>query len=327
MTVLFIIIAYNEEKTLGTLLEDIKKQNYPHEKVQIILIDGMSTDNTKEIMQRFADEDNGFMGVIIENNPQKVLPCGWNVALSQAKNDLIIRVDAHSAIPEDFISKNVHCIKSGEKICGGYRQSIIDKNTPWKQTLLLAETSMFGSSIAPYRRNSEKRYVKSVFHGAYCKEVFDTVGKYNEKLIRTEDNEMHFRMRKAGYKICFYPEIISYQYARNNLKKMLQQKYQNGFWIGKTALVSPKCLQIYHFVPFAFMIGIIVTTLLAISGLPLMAYLMWGSYWLLTIIMSIIAIIKAKNIHLSLLTLPVLFLMMHLSYGLGTLVSFLKPTT
>ncbi|MBI6013302.1 glycosyltransferase family 2 protein, partial [Clostridium perfringens] len=136
--------------------------------------------------------------------------------------------------------------KSGEKICGGYRENIILNKNHWKETLLLAEKSIFGSSIAPYRRNIGKRYVSSIFHGAYSREVFENTGLFNENLARTEDNEMNYRIRKNGYKICFNPNIKSYQYTRNDLLKMLKQKFLNGYWIGLTLGICPKCISIYH---------------------------------------------------------------------------------
>ncbi|CAG9355475.1 glycosyltransferase family 2 protein [Clostridium perfringens] len=324
MKVTFIIIAYNEETNLPSLFNDLIKQDYPHELIEIILVDGCSKDSTESIMNEFACEKrNEFDRIIIRKNYKKTLPCGWNIALLEVKGDVIIRVDAHSTIPSDFITKNVECIKSGEKICGGYRPNIIDEETPWKKTLLMAEKSMFGSSVASYRRNSDKRYVNSIFHGAYSKEVFDKVGKYNENLTRTEDNEMHYRMRKAGYKICFDPNIKSYQHTRNSLKKMLRQKYLNGYWIGITLSVCPKCISIYHFVPVMFLISILFTTGLMFCGHPFLFVALWASYGVLNIIMSILAI-KCEKFNISYLILPVLFLLLHLSYGIGTLIGIIN---
>lgn len=88
--------------------------------------------------------------------------------------------------------------------------------------------------------------MKSLFHAAYRREVFEEIGHYNESLARTEDNEIHYRMRKAGFKLRFCPDIISYQHTRSSLPKMLKQKYGNGYWIGKTSKVCPGCLSIYH---------------------------------------------------------------------------------
>ncbi|MDU4892213.1 MAG: glycosyltransferase family 2 protein [Clostridium sp.] len=323
MKVSFIVIAYNEQDTLKILFHDIVNQDYNHDLIEVILVDGMSTDNTKKVMNEFSQEDNGFMRVVVKDNPKKTLPCGWNIALSESKGEIIIRVDAHSSIPTDFISKNVKCIKGGERICGGYRPNIIDEETPWKKTLLLAETSMFGSSIAPYRRNSERRYVKSVFHGAYSKEVFEKVGFYNELLTRTEDNEMHYRMRKAGYNICFDPNIISYQHTRNSFKKMLKQKYLNGYWIGATLSECTKCFSFYHFVPFLFFMAVIFTTLLSLLGNSSLSLLLWSIYFAVNIIISSITILKNKFSYTN-LVLPFLFVMLHLCYGYGTLVGILK---
>lgn len=324
MTLSFIVIAYNEEETISELFSELKAQDYPHEKMEIILVDSGSQDKTRELMQRFSKEKNGFSRVVVKENPEKTLPCGWNVALKESKGEVLLRVDAHASIPKDFVSKNIRCQQSGEKVCGGYRPNIIDEETPWKKTLLMAETSMFGSSAASYRRNGEKRYVSSVFHGAYRREVFDKVGGYNERLTRTEDNEMHYRIRQAGYRICFDPEIISYEHTRNSLKKMLRQKYLNGLWIGLTAGVCPKCLSLFHFVPFAFVLAIAFTTVLALCKLPLLSLLMWAAYWLLAAVMAVAAVVQSKSFHPTYLLLPLLFFLLHLFYGAGTLVGIVK---
>ena len=196
MLVSFIIIAHNEEKNLKNLLEDLNGQTYPKKLIEVILIDSISSDNTKNVMNEFRNSNKEFNKIIIKSNVKKILPCGWNIAISESKGDILLRVDAHSRIPKNFIEENVNCIKSGEKICGGYRENIILNKNHWKETLLLAEKSIFGSSIAPYRRNISKRYVSSIFHGAYSREVFENTGLFNENLARTEDNEMNYRIRK-----------------------------------------------------------------------------------------------------------------------------------
>ena len=173
--------------------------------------------------------------------------------------------------------------------------------------------------------------MKSLFHAAYRREVFEKIGHYNESLTRTEDNEIHYRMRKAGFKLRFCPDIISYQHTRSSLPKMLKQKYANGYWIGKTSKVCPGCLSIYHFVPWAFVMAIIVTTiasmsckLLAVKSLfSRIVYgltgLMWGAYWLLAVIMSVVAVIGAKKErNKTCFALPFLFFLLHISYGIGT---------
>lgn len=319
MKISFYIVAYNEEETLPKLLDDLKRQDYPHEKIEVLLIDSMSKDKTWEIMCAFAESEHDFLRVVTLKNPNKTLPYGCNVALEHYTGDAIVRIDAHASIPHDFLSKNVRLLESGEDVCGGKRPNIIDEDTPWKKTLLLAEQSMFGSGISIYRRSEKKRYVSSIFHGMYRREVYDTVGPYNVLLTRTEDNDMSQRIQEAGYKICFDPEIVSYQHTRNSLSKMLRQKYLNGYWIGKTMGINSKCFSLFHFVPFAFVAGILLTTVLAVCGLPLLAALMWSLYGALVIGVTVLELFR-HPFSVTHLGLPFLFLALHLSYGVGTLV-------
>ena len=293
------VVAYNEQNTLPKLFECIKAQTYSHDKMEIVLVDSMSKDDTKSLMEKFKKENKNYHG------------------------DAVVRIDAHAEIPEDFVEKNVKVLESGEYVSGGLRPNIIDESTPWKETLLLAEQSMFGSSIAPYRRSEKKTYVKSVFHGAYKREVFDKVGFFNEQLGRTEDNEINYRIREAGYKICYSPDIVSYQHTRNSLKAMLKQKYGNGYWVALTLKACPKCLSIYHFVPLCFVLGIIGTSILAAFGFPILAYLMWGLYWLVAVGMSFLSVKGEKKTWCQ-LALPFLFFLLHISYGIGSLVGMIK---
>lgn len=130
-------------------------------------------------------------------------------------------------------------------------------------------------------------------------------------------------MRKAGFKLCYCPEIVSYQHTRNTLKGMLKQKYGNGYWVALTLKACPECLAIYHFVPFAFVGGIVVTSALAVCHHSLLAKLMWGAYSCLAILMSFMAV-KGQKKYWQQLLLPILFFLLHVSYGIGSVVGFLK---
>lgn len=323
MLVSFCVIAYNEEKAIQSLFKDIRNQDYPHDKMEIILVNAMSTDHTRELMEAFAKEDNGFRRTVVLDNEKKIQAAGWNVAIKAAKGDIIIRIDAHTMIPSNFVSKNVKCIQEGEDISGGPRPNVTEEDTPWKHTLLLAESSMFGSSIAPYRKSHHKTYVKSIFHGAYRREVFEKAGLFNESLGRTEDNEMHYRIRKAGYRICYNPEIISYQNIRNSWKEMLKQKYGNGHWIGLTLGVCSRCFSIYHFVPFVFLMALVVFSAVALSGCPVPLAALLVVYFTADILMSVLAV-KGQKKYWQYILLPIIFLSLHLAYGIGTLSGILK---
>lgn len=317
------VVALNEQTYLPKVLDDIINQTYPHDKMEILLVDSGSTDQTLQIMHDFKESHPEFYNVQILENKKRKQASGWNVAINHFTGEVLMRIDAHGRIVDDFVLENVRLLEDGENMTGGPRGSLIIEPTPWKETLLLAEESMFGSGIAVYRRSDEKRYVNSLFHGAYKREIFDTVGGFNENLGRTEDNEMHYRIREAGYKICYSPTIKSWQYARSDLKSMIKQKYGNGYWVARTLFKCQGCLSIYHFVPFAFVMGIIFTTILAMFGYPLLAELMWVSYAIVAVLMSVLSV-KGKKKYPQMILLPFLFLILHVSYGIGSVVGFGK---
>lgn len=323
MKVSFIVVAYNAGNKLENLLANLEEQDYNHSNIEIILVDSNSNDNTKNIMIKFKESNKSFSEVLVLDNPKKILPCGWNIALEASTGDIILRVDAHSSLPNNFISKNVNRIELGEKIVGGHRISIIDENNSWQKTLLIAEKSIFGSGIASYRRKEEEQYVSTLAHAAYSREAFKKVGGYDERLARTEDNEMHYRMKKAGYKFLLDPTIKSYHHARNSLSKMMKQKYLNGYWIGLTMGISPRCFSIYHFVPLVFVLALIISIIGAVifSAIPLVLLLV--AYLSFNIVNTIFSVAQEKK-HFEYLLLPFIFFLLHISYGWGTLYGLIK---
>lgn len=320
----FVVIALNAAGTLDVLFDCLNKQTYPHNLTEVILVDGLSNDQTKEKMIAFRDSNHDFKRVIVFDNPKKTLPCGWNIALDNVQGDAVLRVDAHTIFPDDFIELNVRDLNKGENICGGKVVSIPAEKTKWSIALNEAENSMFGGSFAAFRHAETAQYVSTAAFAIYRKEVFDLVGKYNEQLTRTEDNEMHYRMKQAGYKFYYDPEIISYRETRSSFAKLLKQKYLNGYWIGRTMGVEPRCFSLYHFVPCAFVLAIIGTTMLAVAGIEWPSIALWCAYGLANLIMTIAAIVGSKDRNISFVCLPFMFLMLHVWYGVGTLVGIRK---
>ncbi|MEE0874523.1 MAG: glycosyltransferase family 2 protein [Ruminococcus sp.] len=320
MIVSLCMIAYNEANAIDGLFKDISLQEYPHEKIEVVFVDSMSTDATHDKMEEFKNTDYGFLDVKIVRCEKHNQAYSWNAALKTATGDLIIRVDAHARIPNNFVSRNVYNIRRGENVVGGGRPNISSNVSSWKLTLLAAEDSLFGSSIAGYRRPaSEKEYMDSLFHAAYKREVIRKVGGFNEDLGRTEDNEFHYRIRQAGYKLCCCPDIISYQHSRNTLKNMVRQKYANGKWIGLTVSVCPGCLSSFHFAPFLFVIALLFCIVSAALGQPLMLYILLALYGMFDFVNSV-SCFAMKNIQPQFLLLPLIFPLLHISYGLGTVV-------
>lgn len=324
MLISLCMIAYNEQDALDGLFKDIALQDYPHDQIEVVFVDSMSTDRTHQKMEEFKNTDFGFEKVTIVQCAKKNQAFSWNCALMTARGDIIIRVDAHARIPRNFVSRNVYNINLGEDVVGGGRPNITSNVSSWKLTLLAAEDSLFGSSVASYRRPpTQKEYLDSLFHAAYRREVIQTVGGFNEDLGRTEDNEFHYRIRQAGFRLCCCPDIISYQHSRNNLKDMIRQKYSNGKWIGLTLSECPGCLSYFHFAPFALVVMLVFLSILAMLGQPLLLYILLILYGMFDIV-NTVGCFTMKNVQPQFILLPIIFPVLHISYGIGTIVGLIE---
>ena len=316
MKVSIIITARNEEKYLPMLFEDILNQTYPLQNIEVVLMDSNSTDNTRKLMEEFKN-NNESLSVQIVTNERQIQAAGFNEGVKHATGDVVLKIDAHSRIPQDFVQKNVNEIIAGAFVCGGNRPTVVDSDDDFSKTLHIVEESALGSSIANYRKSNVKRKVNSIFHGMYRKEVFEKVGLADERLLRTEDNEFHYRVRKAGYDIIFNPEIESYQYIRPTFTKMIQQKIANGYWIGLTSHICRDCLSLFHFGPGVFVATLLILMMFTpISFIPLLT--VFGLYILAVLGLSIFEISKQKYNH-TLLLIPFIMIAVHFAYGIGTI--------
>jgi len=208
MKISFIIVAYNAEKYLGALLEDVVRQTIPKESLELLLVNSASTDGTCTLMRAFA-ESAPFKVVLLEN-PKRWLASGINVALAAATGDAVVRLDAHARIPEDFLEKNVRALEAGEHIAGGCVMGG-DPIGAWENVLRTVDTSRFCGGAAPFRNSGDARYVDTLAYALYRREVYTRVGLYDERLRRTEDNDMHYRMRQAGYQFFFSPVDAAFE--------------------------------------------------------------------------------------------------------------------
>lgn len=321
MRISFIIVAYNAAGSLGALLEDLLAQTVPHEQLEALLVDSASTDATRAIMLDFAKAAPFEVKVL--DNPKRWLASGINVALGAATGDAIIRLDAHARIPKDFLENNLRALERGEDIVGGCVLGGAPSGA-WENVLRTVDTSRFCGGAAPFRNGGEARYVDTLAYALYRREVYDRVGLYDERLRRTEDNDMHYRMRRAGYRFYFSPDIVSYHAARATMRGQLRQKWGNGYWIGRTMRIQPRCFAPRHLIPALFVLALLCCLLL----LPLTA---WPLLLLLSAYLACDLVFAARGALsqetgrlLALLTLPFLFPAVHVVYGVGTLAGLLS---
>ena len=318
----FLIVARNAGAFLGDLLNDYVDQDYPKTCCELVIVDGMSVDNTRQIGNEFRDE-HPELKVTVLDNPKRILASGWNVGLAAAKGDIMIRVDAHAHIGPDFIRRNVERIEAGEQICGGCRSSDPPIGA-LARMVNIVETSKFGGGLAAFRNRGPARYVDTHAHAAYRREVFAAVGGLDERLERNQDNEIHYRMRKAGYRFYFDPCISSRHISRSTVPGLLRQKFGNGFWVGILLGIQPRSVGIRHAASLALVLSILAGAVL-LQAFPFLLMAVVGAYSLLDLFFTVEIIREAEPSQRLLATsVFAIFPMLHIVYGLGTICGLVK---
>ena len=193
-SVSIIIPCRNEEKFIGKCLDSIIAQNYPQDKLEVLVVDGRSTDGTKEIVEEYAQK---YPFIKVLDNPRKIAPTALNVGIKGAKNEIIIRMDAHNVYEKSYVSKCIKYLReSNVDNVGGIWVTLPGDNTIIARSIALALSHPFGVGNSYFRIGSKKpRLVDTIPFGCYRKEVFKEVGLFNENLIRNQDIELNLRIK------------------------------------------------------------------------------------------------------------------------------------
>jgi len=318
-SVTVIIPCRNEEKYIEKFIATLLAQDYfrkmGDEKNEVLFVDGESTDRTREIIERHAGA-YPFMRVL--PNPHRIVPVAMNIGIRQARGDVVVRMDAHTEYPPDYITRCVECLeKTGADNVGGPIISISD--TFWGKAIAAGMSSVFGVGNSKFRLGGFEGYVDTVPFGAYRRDVFDRIGLFDTELVRNQDDELNYRLVRSGGKIYMSPGIRSFYYPRDSISKLWRQYYEYGYW--KVRVIQKHRLPASwrHLVPVTFVLSIIVTGLLTLID-SRAAYLLLaivGSYTLLAGLFS--ARISASTGIRYFLLLPVVFATLHVGYGTGFL--------
>ncbi len=316
-----IIPVRNEEKHIAGCIESVMSQTYPGTLFEVLLIDGMSEDNTREIIRGYSEKNPQIKMV---DNQKKIVPSAMNAGLRAARGSIIIRMDAHSTYASDYVAK---CVEMLEKVdadnVGGPIQTMPGNNTLIAMAVALATSHPFGVGNSKFRTSNKAQYADTVTFGAFRREVFDRVGMFDERLERNQDIELNSRIRRAGGKIFLTPEIRSCYYNHATFRGLFRQNFRNGKWNVFTNSVCRHSLSIRHFVPLVFVSSLLGSALMALLFSPAfwMFLLVVLSYLAANIFFSIRAGRKSAG---SMPFLPVAFLTLHLSYGIGSIAGILE---
>lgn len=306
----------NEETYIGRCLNSIMHQDYDAQGYEVIVIDGISEDETRSIVRCFQKD---YKNIKLIDNPNKIVPTALNMGLKASKGHIIIRVDGHAEIAPNYLQQCVEKLRLSNAECvGGYIESV--NKTILGKAIALAMSSKFGVGNARFRTSGKPGFVDTIAFGAYRKEIFEKIGFFNEELIRGQDDEFHYRLRKSGGKIYFSPEIRSKYYPRSSLSKLWRQYFAYGYWKVRVLQKHVQMMQVRQFVPPVFVSICFVS---GISGMIIPAILYWGLipilgvYFFTSILVSLF--LFWRNGWYYFFLLPVIFSTLHFSWGIGFL--------
>ena len=319
--VAIILPIRNEAASIKTCLDAIIMQNYPQNLMNTLIIDGLSSDNSRELIKIFLRDHPKFRYKIFDN-PRKIVPTGMNIALRHALGEIIIRVDGHTIIAPDYIRQCVEALQSSGADNVGGKMNAVGMNA-FGRAVAIATSSPFGVGGARFHFSEKEEWVDTVYMGAWPRRVFEKIGLFDEELVRDQDDEFNYRLREAGGKILLSPKIKSEYTVRGTPKSLWKQYFQYGYWKVRVLQKHPRQMSLWQFVPPIFVFVLFLFPFLAIyPRLRIFAFLTPIAYLVANLSASIYGASRHGWRHLFLLLL--VYAILHLSYGLGFLVGLVR---
>jgi cellulose synthase/poly-beta-1,6-N-acetylglucosamine synthase-like glycosyltransferase len=313
-----IVPCRNEEEILSDCLDSILTQDYPRDKVEILIVDGMSQDCTRQIIESYTTE---HMFIKLLDNPGKTTPCALNVGTNSSAGDIILIMGAHSVYERGYVSKCVNnLIASGADNVGGVCKIMPKNDSLVAKSIAYVLASPFGAGNSYYRIGSKRpRYVDTLFGGCLKKEIFDKVGFFDEDLIRGQDTEFNARIRKNGGRILLIPDITSYYYARDSLYTLWKMELQYGYFKPLVVKKVGKVFTLRQLVPPLFVCVLAVLLILSIFS----HYFLWLFIYIVFVygVVSLLFSLKiARQASLKYCcVLPLVFAIVHFGWASGYL--------
>lgn len=315
---------YNEEKYIAKCIDSILAQDYSKDELEIIFVDGMSKDRTREIVNEYTKQ---YPFIRLIDNPEKIVPPAMNKGIKAAKGEIIMRLDAHATYEKNYFTVLVNALKElGADNVGAVCKTDVLNKTP--KTLAIREvlSNKFGVGNSVFRTGVDKvMEVDTVPFGCWKREVFDKYGLYDVRLVRNQDIELNKRILRGGGKICIVPNTYCTYLARETYQGLAKNNFGNGKWNILTVFYTKQfnSLSIRHFIPLLFVLSLIVPTILSLVYTPFLII----SLLSILAYVSLLGMISLKlsiNKKLNFIYLLTSFLVLHLSYGWGSLMGLIK---
>ncbi len=315
---------YNEEKYIARCIESIIQQDYPKEDWEVLFVDGMSSDRTREIINSYLPK---CPYIRLLDNPKRIVPCAMNIGIGESKGEIIMRIDAHTHYETNYCSAIVRRLKEldADDVGCVCRTDVLNKTS---KTLAIREVlgNKFGVGNSLFRTGVDRvMEVDTVPFGCWPRRVFEKYGIYDERLVRNQDIELSKRIINGGGKIYIIPDTYCTYMARETFSGLAKNNFGNGKWNMLTVYYTRqmRSLSLRHFIPLLFVLSLYIPFIIAlfwypailISSISIVIYLVMICY---------ISVKLSFQKHLNFYYMLWSFITLHFSYGQGSLIGLLS---
>jgi glycosyltransferase involved in cell wall biosynthesis len=313
-----ILPCLNEANNIRSCLDSVVASDFPKDQLEVLVVDGQSDDGTREIVCEFSKR---YSWIRLLENVRRITPVAMNLGIRSAKGPIVMRMDAHTVYPTNYVSGLVRwLISSKADNVGGISIVQPANESPKAHAISYALSHPWGVGNSHFRIGAaEPKWVDTVPFGCYWKEVIERIGLYNEALVRNQDDELNHRLIKHGGRILLVPEIVSFYTARESLKKLWTMFYQYGYFKPLAARAVGTVMTARQLIPSTFLICLVVAVFLApwSDTMAVISKLIVVAYAALDLTVSLRAVIE-RGLRCG-TWLMVVFPILHMSYGIGYL--------
>lgn len=315
-----IVPSYNENGHIRSCIESVLASDYAPERMELLIVDGGSKDGTPETVGGYAGKTPA---VRLVRNPRRITPVAFNMGIAESKGEVIMILGGHSQVAPDYVSRCVDALYRLEADnVGGNMVAVPRADTAMGRAIVDVLSHPFGVGNAHFRLNiTEPREVDTVFGGCYRRDVFDRIGRFNERLARSQDMEFNLRLKRAGGKIFLIPGIRSEYFARSDFAGFTKHNFSNGLWavlpFGRSEHVP---VSLRHLIPLAFASSLLLAGVwgfFALAGRWLFAGILTA--YLLSAFAASLHIARRKGDYRGIVYCLLAFASLHFTYGVGSL--------
>lgn len=317
-----LIPVRNESEHITRMLREVLGQDYPHDRVEIIVVDGASDDDTPAVLREIAAEwPNRILHVL--HNERRIVPVSLNMGLVAAQGEIVLRMDAHTEYGEDYVRRCVETLlRTGADNVGGPVRTRADQLM--QRAIAAAFHSPFSAGGARFHDEDAGGEVDTVPYGCWHRQRLLELGGFDEELVRNQDDELNLRIIRSGGRVWLDPLIRSWYHPRSSLSGLFRQYLQYGYWKVRIIRKHRMPASLRHMVPALFVLGLVAGALLSLLSYIVLVIYLGVLLAYLILLVGFSAVSSHRYGYILFPRLLMVFPVFHFSYGLGFLAAVFR---